>query len=215
MNRSVIFDMGGVIVDLDIEGCKTAFKRILDYQKIDEIIDPCHQKGIWGDLEEGVLSADEFRNIVLAGSRPDAVPQDVDEAMSYILVGIEPYKVELLRKLAASHDLYMLSNNNEISIKRSSEMFADAGIPMDKIFCKCFLSYQMKALKPSAAFYKRVMEEIGRPSDELLFIDDSQTNVDGAIAAGLPAVYYKPGSDLAALLADVLGDPALTKKEGC
>ncbi len=215
MNRAVIFDMGGVIVDLDIEGCKTAFKRILDYQKIDEIIDPCHQKGIWGDLEEGVLSADEFRKIVLSGSRPGAVPQEVDEAMSYILVGIEPYKVELLRKLAASHDLYMLSNNNEISIKRSSEMFADAGIPMDKIFRKCFLSYQMKALKPSAAFYKRVMEEIGRPSDELLFIDDSQANVDGAIAAGLPAVYYKPGSDLAALLADVLGDPALTKKEGC
>ena len=215
MNRAVIFDMGGVIVDLDIEGCKTAFKRILDYQKIDEIIDPCHQKGIWGDLEEGVLSADEFRKIVLSGSRPGAVPQEVDEAMSYILVGIEPYKVELLRKLVASHDLYILSNNNEISIKRSSEMFADAGIPMDKIFCKCFLSYQMKALKPSAAFYKRVMEEIGRPSDELLFIDDSQANVDGAIAAGLPAVYYKPGSDLAALLADVLGDPALTKKEGC
>jgi len=215
MNKAVIFDMGGVIVDLDIEGCKTAFKRILDYQKIDEIIDPCHQKGIWGDLEEGVLSADEFRKIVLSGSRPGAVPQEVDEAMSYILVGIEPYKVELLRKLAASHDLYMLSNNNEISIKRSSEMFADAGIPMDKIFCKCFLSYQMKALKPSAAFYKRVMEEIGRPSDELLFIDDSQANVDGAIAAGLPAVYYKPGTDLAALLADVLGDPALTKKEGC
>ena len=215
MNKAVIFDMGGVLVDLDIEGCKTAFKRILDYQKIDEIIDPCHQKGIWGDLEEGVLSADEFRKIVLSGSRPGAVPQEVDEAMSYILVGIEPYKVELLRKLAASHDLYMLSNNNEISIKRSSKMFADAGIPMEKLFRKCFLSYQMKALKPSATFYKRVMEEIGRPSDELLFIDDSQKNVDGAIAAGLPAVYYKPGSDLAAMLADVLGDPDLEMKEGC
>ena len=215
MNRAVIFDMGGVLVDLDIEGCKTAFKRILDYQKIDEIIDPCHQKGIWGDLEEGVLSADEFRDIVLAGSRPEAVPQEVDEAMSYILVGIEPYKVELLRKMTESYDLYMLSNNNEISIKRSSKMFADAGIPMEKIFRKCFLSYQMKALKPSATFYKRVMEEIGRPSDELLFIDDSQKNVDGAIAAGLPAVYYKPGSDLAAMLADVLGDPDLEMKEGC
>lgn len=215
MNRAVIFDMGGVLVDLDIDGCKTAFKRILDYQKIDEIIDPCHQKGIWGDLEEGVLSADEFRKIVLSGSRPGAVPQEVDEAMSYILVGIEPYKVELLRKMAESYDLYMLSNNNEISIKRSSKMFADAGIPMEKIFRKCFLSYQMKALKPSATFYKRVMEEIGRPSDELLFIDDSQKNVDGAIAAGLPAVYYKPGSDLAAMLADVLEDPDLEMKEGC
>ena len=72
----------------------------------------------------------------------------------------------------------------------------------------------MKALKPSADFYKRVMAEIGRPADEMLFIDDSQVNVDAAVAAGLPAVYYKPGTDLSALLAEVLGDESL-KVEGC
>jgi len=215
MNKAIIFDMGGVLVDLDIEGCKAAFKRILDYQNIDNIIDACHQKGIWGQLEEGVLSADEFRRAVLADSRPDAVSTDVDEAMSYILVGIEPYKVDLLKRLAESYDLYMLSNNNEISIIRSSGMFADAGIPLDDIFRKCFLSYQMKVLKPSASFYKKVMEEIGRPSDEMIFIDDSRRNVDGAIEAGLPAVYYEPGSDLSSLLADVLGDSSLKMEGKC
>ena len=207
--------MGGVIVDLDIEGCKAAFRRILDYQNIDNIIDACHQKGIWGQLEEGVLSADEFRRAVLADSRPDAVSTDVDEAMSYILVGIEPYKVELLKRLAESYDLYMLSNNNEISIIRSSKMFADAGIPLDVIFRKCFLSYQMKVLKPSASFYKKVMEEIGRSSEEMIFIDDSLRNVEGAIEAGLPAVYYEPGSDLSSLLADVLGDSSLKMEGKC
>jgi len=215
MNKAIIFDMGGVLVDLDIEGCKAAFKRILDYQNIDNIIDACHQKGIWGQLEEGVLSADEFRRAVLADSRPDAVSTDVDEAMSYILVGIEPYKVDLLKRLAESYDLYMLSNNNEISIIRSSGMFADAGIPLDDIFRKCFLSYQMKVLKPSSSFYKKVIEEIGRPSDEMIFIDDSRRNVDGAIEAGLPAVYYEPGSDLSSLLADVLGDSSLKMEGKC
>ena len=38
--KALIFDMGGVIVDLDIEGCKNAFKSLLGYYKIDEIIDP-------------------------------------------------------------------------------------------------------------------------------------------------------------------------------
>ena len=71
----------------------------------------------------------------------------------------------------------------------------------------------MKALKPSYSFYKAVIDEIGLPSEEMLFIDDSQKNVDGAIAAGLPAIFYQPGSDLSALLADALADPSL-KMEG-
>ena len=71
----------------------------------------------------------------------------------------------------------------------------------------------MKALKPSEAFYKSVISQIGLPAEEMLFIDDSQKNVDGAIAAGLPSVYYEPGTDLSALVADVLGDPAI-KMEG-
>lgn len=215
MNKAIIFDMGGVLVDLDIEGCKDTFRRELDYQNIDKIIDPCHQKGIWGDLEEGVLSAEEFRKTVLAESRPGATYKDVDEAMSKILVGIAPYKADLLRKMKEGYDLYMLSNNNAICLPYSSAMFTEAGVPLATTFIRCFMSFEMKALKPSADFYKRVMAEIGRPSDELLFIDDSQVNVDAAIAAGLPSVYYKPGTDLSALLAEVLEDEALKMEGGC
>ena len=214
MNKVVIFDMGGVLVDLDIEGCKAAFRRDLDYDDIDNIIDACHQKGIWGDLEEGVLPADEFRRIILEDSRPGATAHDVDEAMSKILMGIAPYKAEMLKRMKEGYDLYMLSNNNAICLPYSSAMFTEAGVPLAETFIKCFMSFEMKALKPSADFYRRVMAEIGRPADEMLFIDDSQVNVDAAIAAGLPAVYYKPGTDLSALLAVVLEDVTL-KMEGC
>ncbi len=201
--------MGGVLVDLDLEACKRAFKEGLCYERIDEILDACHQKGIFGDMEAGLLSADGFRQAVLDESRPDAVPSDVDDALAKILVGIEPYKLELLHKLAVSYDIYMLSNNNPIVVPIARRMFAEGGFCMEKDFRKCYISYQMKALKPSEAFYKAVIEDIGLPSEDMLFVDDSQINVDGAVAAGLPSVYYKPGSDLAALLAETLGDEAL------
>ena len=196
--------MGGVLVDLDIEDCKKAFKERLGYYDIDEIIDACHQKGIYGDLEEGILSADDFRSIVLAGSRPDAVAEDVDEAMSHILVGIEPYKAEMLKRLSEKYELYMLSNNNPICVRYSRKMFEDAGIPLENIFRKCYFSYEMKALKPSETFYRNVVSDIGLPAEQMLFIDDSMKNVEGSVAAGLPAVFYQPGTDLEALLEDVL-----------
>ena len=202
--KAIIFDMGGVLVDLDIEDCKRAFKEYLGYEKIDELIDPCHQKGIYGDLEEGKLSGDEFRKLVLAESRPGSVAEDVDRAMWHILTGIEPYKAQLLKRLSESYELYLLSNNNEVRLPRSRAMFAEAGTPMETLFKKCFYSFEMKALKPSEAFYKAVVAEIGLPAEQMFFIDDSQKNVDGAIAAGLPAVYYQPGTDLEALIEKTL-----------
>lgn len=205
MNRkALIFDMGGVLVDLDIEDCKRAFKEDLGYYRIDEIIDPCHQKGIYGELEEGTLSPDEFRTTVLSESRPGASVEDVDKAMWHILVGIEPYKADMLRRLSESYDLYMLSNNNGICLPRSRQIFAEAGVPLEEIFRKCYFSFEMKALKPSEAFYKAVMEDIGCPPEDMLFIDDSQKNVEGALEAGLPALYYRPGTDLEELLKNVL-----------
>lgn len=209
--KAIIFDFGGVLIDLDIDDCKAAFRRDLGYEKIDDILDPCHQKGIVGDMEEGVITADEFRAAVLKDARPGARPEEVDDAFMHILAGIPAYKGPLLNRLAELYDIYILSNNNPIVSQHMPELFAGVGVDFGKLFRKSFLSFEMKALKPSASFYKTVLDQINLPSEDLLFIDDSQRNVDGAIAAGLPAVYYDPSTDLAALLADVLSDPSLAQ----
>ena len=66
-------------------------------------------------------------------------------------------------------------------------------------------------MKPSVEFYKSIMADIGADPSEMIFIDDSKKNVEGALAAGLPAVHYEPGSDLAALLASELNNPSLSE----
>ena len=211
--KAIIFDMGGVLVDLDLKACRDAFIRDLGFSAIDEILDACHQKGIWGEMEAGNLSAEEFRACVIKDSRRGVTPQEVDEAVWKILVGVAPEKITLLKRMSERYDLYMLSNNNPICHPKAGEMFAEAGFPLDEGFVKCYMSYQMKALKPSEEFYKTVLADMGRPVEELLFVDDSQSNVYGALAAGLPAVYYEPGTDLGRVLAEALGDPSILEQE--
>ena len=204
--KAIIFDMGGVLVDLDMDECRRAFREDLGFSEIDSLLDPWHQKGIIGDLEKGTIEADEFRKYVIANSRAGVTSAEVDQAFSKILACIQPYKVEMLKRLAQDYDIYMLSNNNPIATQRATEMFAEAGFSMEKDFRKCYISYQMKMLKPSAEFYAAVMEDIALPADQMLFIDDSQSNVDGAVAAGLPAAYYEPGTDLNKLIEDILSE---------
>ena len=192
--------MGGVLVDLDLDACRNAFKEGLGFDEIDEILDPCHQKGIIGDMEAGLVTGDEFRAYVLSHSRPGSRPDDVDKAFNKILAGIEPYKIDMLRRLSRDHDIYMLSNNNPIATKCAEEMFEKSGFSMKTDFRKCYISYQMKMLKPSADFFRAVVSDIGIPAEEMLFVDDSPANVDAAVASGLPAVWYRPGDDLAALV---------------
>ncbi len=198
--KAVIFDMGGVLVDLDMEVCKRYYKENLEYYKIDEILDPFHQMGIYGDMEAGLITADEFRNSVISESKPGTTKADVDKAVHQLLVGIDDYKADLLKELSKDYDLYILSNNNAISIVRCAEILEEAGVPLNTTFKRSFLSHEMKMLKPSPEIYHKVIKEIGLDPSEMLFIDDSMLNVQASIDAGLPAIYYEPGSDLRALL---------------
>lgn len=203
MKKALIFDMGGVLIDLDLDACKQAYRK-LGFDQVDTILDLWHQKGIFGRMEEGFVSADEFRDYIIAGSNPGVTYEDVDDALCHILVGIAPYKIDMLKRLSADYDLYMLSNNNPIATACSRTIFREAGFDMDEGFKKCYLSFEMKMLKPSEAFYKAVIADIGIPAEEMLFIDDSQKNVEASIAAGLPAIWYEPGTDLESLLTGYL-----------
>ena len=80
---------------------------------------------------------------------------------------------------------------------------------------KAKISYEPKEYIPDENDLSgvHIAQQIGLPAEQMIFIDDSQKNVDGSIEAGLPAAYYEPGTDLSALLADLLDDPDV-KMEG-
>ncbi len=203
MIKAIVFDIGGVLINLDMDGCIRAFRSNLGFDRITELLDPCHQKGVYGDMEAGLVSADEFRAEVLRDSRPGSQPEDVDRSMLALLAGMAPDTVETLKALKERYPLYLLSNNNPIAMGHILRMFRDYGIDPETTFREQFISCEMKMLKPSARIYEAVVAGIGLPADEILFVDDSETNVEAARKAGLQARTFVPGTKLSALLSEL------------
>lgn len=198
MVRAIVFDLGGVLIDLDQSRCIQAFLEVLGYEKIVELLDPYHQKGIYGDMEAGLISADAFRSAVLRESRPGCTPADVDRCMAAFLTGMDPAKVKVLERLSQRYPLYCLTNNNEISMARSHEIYEENGLDWRHVFRKEFVSSRMKIMKPAREIFDAAAAEIGFQPEEILFVDDSMANVEGARKAGWQAVHYPVGTDLGA-----------------
>ena len=196
MIKAILLDLGGVLIDLDLAACRKAFIEILGFNKIDELLDPCHQKGIYSDLEEGKISVDEFRALVIKDSKPGSDPMDVDRCMEALLSGMDPAKVPFLVELADMYEVYALTNNNPIAMRRFHEIYEENGLDYRKVFRHEFISSEMKLLKPDLRIFRQAVEGMGLDASEILFVDDSQSNVDAAASVGLNSVRYVPGTDL-------------------
>ena len=202
MVKAIVFDIGGVLIGLNLGRCIHAFQEILGFYRITELLDPYHQKGIYGDMEAGILSADDFRSQVLKDSRPGCKPSDVDRCMGALLCPMTEDTVNTVKELGTRYPLYLLSNNNPIAMALINEEFRRNGIDPESFFTDQFISSEMKLLKPSREIYDEAVRRIGLPAGEILFIDDNETNVQAAREAGLQARLYVPGSKLSTLLAD-------------
>lgn len=119
----------------------------------------------------------------------------------------------MLKELSQKYDLYLLSNNNAMTWPFAVEEFEHKGLPIDSVFKKAFLSFEMHCLKPGDTIYQKAISEIqhlsGTPDSpvqpsEMLFIDDSPINVEAARRNGMQAAHYIQGDDLRALLSKEL-----------
>ena len=203
MPKAIVFDIGGVLIGLNMGRCIEAFRTGLGFERITQLLDPYHQKGVYGELEGGKVSEQHFKEFVIAESRPGTTPQDVEWAMGQLLIEkMDPRTVQAVKSLVDKYPLYLLSNNNPISMRHCLRVLKENGLDPDTTFKGQFISSDLKLMKPSAEFYNYAVRSIGLPPQEILFIDDNKANVDGARAVGIDARLYTPGTDLGLLLSD-------------
>lgn len=199
--KNIVFDLGGVLVDLDIERCRTAF-RSLGMDAVADLIQPYYPVEVLGRLEGGEITfheaCDEMRRI---SSRAEITDEQIAWAYGEFLTGVPIGKLRMIDRLRRRGiRTYVLSNNNTASMVYIRRMFCADGRTMEAYFDKIYLSYEMHSLKPSEAIFRQMIADSGMEPAETLFIDDGQKNVDAARKLGFQVYMPAPGEDFAPLL---------------
>ena len=197
--------MGGVLVNLYTERCIEAYRSIAGFSTITEYLDPCHQQGFMKEAERGSIDLDEFIEQIKRHCAPGTTTETILRCHRQFYGTPEQKVVRLIRELSQKYDLYVLSNNNPLAMSILYPLFTGAGMPFETSFKGLFLSYEMHLLKPGAEIFRKAIEVSGCKPEEILFIDDSPSNVQGAAALGIHSALFKQGSSLRALIKAKIG----------
>ncbi|NDV82199.1 HAD family phosphatase [Bacteroides sp. 51] len=193
--KNIIFDFGGVLINLNRQRCIDSFKQ-LGLNHVEDLIDPFAQQGIFMQLEKGLITPAVFRDKVREQLNEPATDEQIDAAWNNFLVDLPTYKLEALLKLRERYLVYLLSNTNAIHWDWScANAFPYKGFNEKDYFEEIFLSYEMKLAKPDVAIFEAVLEATGIQAKETFFIDDSEANCKAAESLGISTYLCKPGED--------------------
>ena len=204
MIKNLLFDLGGVIMDLNRDRCVEAFEK-LGMRDANDFLGVYGQKGDFLALERGDIDADEFHKRVRPLFDHPVTDEEIDAAFVRFLIGIPEHRLKALRELRKRYGVYLLSNTNPIMMNGFiANEFRKEGLEMADYFDGMVKSYEAKCYKPDAEIFAYTAEHCGIKPEETLFFDDSQANVDAAIRCGYQAVLVPEGTEFTDVLTTFL-----------
>lgn len=204
MIKNLLFDLGGVIMDLDRDRCVRAFEA-LGMADADDFLGVYGQKGAFLALERGDIGAAEFRDAIRPLFARPVTDSEIDHAFNQFLLGIPVSRLKALRELRKDYRIYLLSNTNPIMFEGMiADEFRKEGRCMDDYFDGMVASYKAKCYKPDREIFDYTRGHCGIDGGETLFFDDSMANVEAARAAGFKAVHVPVGAEFTEVLREYL-----------
>ena len=194
--RNIIFDFGGVLVNLDRKRCIDAFTRI-GAGAIAGYVDECRQEDLFHDLEVGDTGVGQFCDAVRQTCGGcNATDEDICGAWDALLTGIPKRRLDKLAELKRDFRLVLLSNTNPIHWRKAvDDYFTQGGLNVNYYFEKTYLSYEMRMLKPDEGIYRKVLDNSGMDAGDTLFIDDSKANCAAAERLGITSMHVTCGDE--------------------
>lgn len=183
MVKNIVFDMGGVLIDLNV---RRTITEHFPEAYVEDIINNVFYGEEWRLMDAGLMRCDEAKQILLP-----RYPEKIRPLLGEMITNFYPYmppipeSEQLVARLKkAGYNIYLLSN----ATPRVFDEYHN--IPAFKYMDGFFVSALYKLLKPSAEIYNAFCDKFSLKADECFFIDDMEANIKGAVACGMKGFVF-------------------------
>lgn len=192
--KHIIFDLGGVLLNIDYKLTEKAFID-LGISNFPQLYSQLKQTPIFDLFETGKINRNQFIEKIRELSEKQLTDQQIINSWNAMLLHFPLRRLQILQQLQLYHNLFLLSNTNEIHEDFFNKiLFNNHGIPsLGVFFNKVYLSHRIGLRKPDKEVFEFVLNSNGLIPEDTLFIDDSIQHIEGAKAVGIRTIFLEPG----------------------
>ncbi len=188
--RNIILDLGGVILELDVDRTVKAFHK-LGFSPLESGDIILSKYSFFIDFETGKISLERFIDKIAEISGNHVSSDKILDAWNAMILGFREDSIKLLLELRKKYRLFLLSNTNAIhEIYYNGQLEKEHGIVnLDIIFEKVYYSHKLKMRKPGPDIFRHVLSDNGLTPGQCLYVDDTRMHIDTARSLGIQAYH--------------------------
>ena len=197
--QALVFDLGGVLIDIDLRRAFAAWGAAAGVASTDiatrfSVDEPCcaHERG---EIDDRAYFA-HLRRVLRIEISDEALGAGWNAIIGEPMPGAEA----IVQRLAAELPLYVFSNTNPAHIAHFTPRLGRLLAHFQRVFTSCEIGRR----KPEPEAFARLAAAIGLPASRLAFFDDAEQNVAGARRAGLRAFHVRSPAEIEAISEDLL-----------
>lgn len=195
--KNIIFDLGGVILNIDYQLTEDEFVN-QGIHNFGDLFSQMKQSDLFDRLETGKIGAREFCNELRQISGKELSDDQIIFAWNKMLLDLPKERLDLIENLQSKYNLFLFSNTNIIHLEAFNKIIQDQhGIPnIDGFFETAYYSHEFGRRKPHAESFQALLDKEGLNAEETIFIDDTKHHVEGANSIGINGIFLEKGKTI-------------------
>lgn len=192
--KHIIFDLGGVLLNLDYGATERAFIEA-GVKNFGQLYSQLQQSDLFDRWETGRMGREEFIAAMQQASDTPLTEAQVLNAWNAMLLDFPIRRLQILQQLRNHYDLFLLSNTNEIHEEVfNNTLMRDHGFPhIGVFFDRIYMSHRVGMRKPMPEIFQRVLDENGLLAQHTLFVEDSPQHIEAAKKMGIQTIFLTGG----------------------